>query len=86
MSIEERLRDAFAQRADGVEVSPGALFEIQRRAGHRRRLPEVRLRPALVLATAACAAIAVAVLVSVTGAQHGAADLDGDCARGRHRG
>ena len=70
MSIEERLRDAFAQRAEGVEVSPGALFEIQRRAGHRRRVlrvPEVRLRPALVLAAAACAAIAVAISVSVTG-------------------
>ena len=66
MSIEERLRDAFAQRAEGVEVSPGALFEIQRRAGHRRRMPEVRLRPALVLAAAACAAIAVAISVSVT--------------------
>ena len=70
MNIEERLRDAFAQRADGVEVSPGALFEIQRRAGHRPRLlrvPEVRLRPALVLAAAACAAIAVVISVSVTG-------------------
>ena len=70
MSIEERLRDAFAQRAEGVEVSPGALFEIQRRAGLRRRVlrvPEVRLRPALVLAAAACAAIAVAISVSVTG-------------------
>ena len=70
MSIEERLRDAFAQRAEGVEVSPGALFEIQRRAGHRRRVlrvPEVRLRPALVLAAAACAAIAVVISVSVTG-------------------
>ncbi|MCE2532316.1 MAG: SH3 domain-containing protein [Acidimicrobiia bacterium] len=67
MSIEERLRDAFAQRTEGVEVSPGALFEIQRRAGHRRRMPEVRLRPALVLAAAACAAIAVAISVSVTG-------------------
>ncbi len=48
-------------------MSPGALFEIQRRAGRRRRMPEVRLRPALVLAAAACAAIAVAVSVSVTG-------------------
>ena len=70
MSIEERLRDAFAQRAEGVEVSPGALFEIQRRAGQQRRVlrvPEVRLRPALVLAAAACAAIAVVISVSVTG-------------------
>ncbi|MCY4630482.1 MAG: SH3 domain-containing protein [bacterium] len=67
MSIEDRLRSAFTQRADGVEVSPGALFEIQRRIGHRRRLPEVRLRPALVLAAAACAAIAVVISVSVTG-------------------
>ncbi|MCY3952867.1 MAG: SH3 domain-containing protein [bacterium] len=70
MSIEERLRDAFAQRAEGVEVSPGALFEIQRRAGRRPRVlrvPEVRLRPALVLAAAACAAIAVVISVSVTG-------------------
>ncbi len=70
MSIEERLRSALAQRAEGVEVSPGALFEIQRRIGQRRRLPrvpEVRLRPALVLAAAACAAIAVVISVSVTG-------------------
>ena len=70
MSIEERLRSAFAQRAESVEVSPGALFEIQRRIGRRRRLPrvpEVRLRPALVLAAAACAAIAVVISVSVTG-------------------
>lgn len=70
MSIEERLRDAFAQRAGGVEVSPGALFEIRRRAGHRRRVlrvPEVRLRPTLVLAAAACAAIAAVISVSVTG-------------------
>lgn len=74
MSIEERLRDAFAQRAERVEVSPGALFEIQRRAGRRRRVPrvpEVRLRPALVLAAAACAAIAVAISVSVTGPSAG---------------
>lgn len=70
MSIEERLRGAFAQRAEGIEVSPGALFEIQRRAGRRRRVlrvPEVRLRPALVLAAAACAAIAAVISVSVTG-------------------
>lgn len=73
MSIEERLRSAFAQRAESVEVSPGALFEIQRRTGERRRVrrvlrvPEVRLRPALVLAAAACAAIAVVISVSVTG-------------------
>lgn len=70
MSIEERLRSAFAQRAESVEVSPGALFEIQRRIGRRRRVPriaEVRLRPALVLAAAACATIAVVISVSVTG-------------------
>ncbi len=73
MSIEERLRSALAQRAESVEVSPGALFEIQRRIGQRRRVPrlprvpEVRLRPALVLAAAACAAIAVVISVSVTG-------------------
>ena len=73
MSTEERLRSAFAQRAESVEVSPGALFEIQRRIGQRRRLrlvprvPDVRLRPALVLAAAACAAIAVVISVSVTG-------------------
>ena len=70
MSTEERLRSAFAQRAESVEVSPGALFEIQRRIGQRRRVPrvpEVRLRPALVLAAAACAAIAVVISVSVTG-------------------
>ncbi len=67
MSIEDRLRSAFTQRADGVEVSPGALFEIQRRIGHRRRVPELRLRPALVLVAAACAAIAVVISVSVTG-------------------
>jgi len=70
VSIEERLRSALAQRAEGVEVSPGALFEIQRRIGQRRRLPrvpEVRLRPALVRAAAACAAIAVVSSVSVTG-------------------
>lgn len=65
MNIEERLRDAFAQRADDVEVTPGALFEIQRRLARTRRLPELRLRPALVLAAAACAAIAVVVSVSV---------------------
>lgn len=70
MSIEERLRSALAQRAEGVEVSPGALFEIQRRIGRRRRLsrlPEVRLRPAIVLAAAACAAIGVVISISVTG-------------------
>ena len=63
MNIEERLRDAFTQRAADVEVTPGALFEIQRRLD---RLPELRLRPALVLAAAACVAIAVVVSVSVT--------------------
>ena len=72
MSIEERLRSALTQRAESVEVSPGALFEIQRRTGRRRllrvpRVPEVRLRPALVLAAAAAAAIAVVISVSVTG-------------------
>lgn len=66
MNIEERLRDAFGQRAADVEVTPGALFEIQRRLDRTRRLPELRLRPALVLAAAACAAIAVVVSVSVT--------------------
>lgn len=72
MNIEDRLRDALAQRAGSVEVSPGALFEIQRRlarTGRRpalRRLPEVRLRPALVLAAAACAAVAAVVSVSLT--------------------
>ncbi|MYB25469.1 MAG: SH3 domain-containing protein [Acidimicrobiia bacterium] len=73
MSIEERLRSALAQRAESVETSPGALFEIQRRIAQRRRvlrvarLPELRLRPALVLAAAACATIAVVVSVSVRG-------------------
>ena len=72
MNIEDRLRDALAQRAGSVEVSPGALFEIQRRlarTGRRpvlRRLPEVRLRPALVLAAAACAAVAAVVSVSLS--------------------
>lgn len=66
MNIEERLRDAFGQRAADVEVAPGALFEIQRRVDRTRRLPELRLRPALVLAAAACAAIAAVVSVSVT--------------------
>lgn len=66
MNVEERLRDAFGQRAADVEVTPGALFEIQRRLARTRRLPELRLRPALVLAAAAGAAIAVVVSVSVT--------------------
>lgn len=66
MNIEERLRDAFAQRADGVEVSPGALFDIRHRLDRRRRVPELRLRPALVLAAAACAAAAVVVSVSLS--------------------
>ena len=67
MNIEERLRSGFARRTDEVQVSPGALFEIQRRVRRRQRLPAVRLRPALVLAAAACAAIAVAISLSVTG-------------------
>ncbi len=66
MNLEDRLRRAFAQRTEDVEVTPGALFEIQRRVARRRRMPEVRLRPALVLAAAACAAVAVAVSISVT--------------------
>ena len=66
MNIEDRLRDAFAQRTDPVEVSPGALFEIQHRLRRTRRLPELRLRPALVLAAAACAVAAVVVSVSLT--------------------
>ncbi|MCY3924088.1 MAG: hypothetical protein OXG52_01040 [bacterium] len=66
MNFEERLRDAFDQRAGAVEVSPGALFDIQRRLDGRRRLPELRLRPALVLAAAACAAVAVVVSVSLS--------------------
>ena len=66
MNIEGRLRDAFAQRTDTVEVSPGALFEIQRRIGRTRRVPELRLRPALVLAAAACAVAVVVVSVSLT--------------------
>lgn len=67
MNLEERLRDAFAQRAEEVEISPGALFEIQRRTSRTRRVPELRLRPAFVLAAAACAAIAVVVSVALTG-------------------
>ena len=66
MNLEDRLRDAFAQRADAVEVSPGALFEIQRRIRPAKRVPQLRLRPALVLAAAACAAIATVVSVSLT--------------------
>lgn len=66
MNIEQRLRDAFAQRAGEVEVTPGALFEIQRRTSRTRRLPQVRLRPAFVLAAAACAAIATVVSVTLT--------------------
>ena len=66
MNIEERLRDAFAQRTDAVEVSPGALFEIRRQLGRTRRAPELRLRPALVLAAAACAVTAVVVSVSLS--------------------
>ena len=71
MNIEDRLRSAFGRRADEVEVSPGALFEIQRRVVRRRRMPELRLRPALVLAAAACAAIAVTVSISITGQDQG---------------
>ena len=66
MNIENRLRDAFAQRTDTVEVSPGALFEIQRRLARTGRRPELRLRPALVLAAAAAAVTAVVVSVSLT--------------------
>ena len=66
MNIEDRLRDAFAQRTDAVEVSPGALFEVQRQLGRTRRVPELRLRPALVLAAAACAVTAVVVSVSLS--------------------
>ena len=66
MNIEERLRDAFTQRADAVEVSPGALFDIRHRLDRPRRVPEFRLRPALVLAAAACAAAAVVVSVSLS--------------------
>ncbi len=66
MNVEERLRNAFAQRAGSVETSPGALFEVQRRLSRTRRVPELRLRPALVLAAAACAAIAVVVSVTLT--------------------
>ena len=66
MNIEDRLRDAFAQRTNAVEVSPGALFEVQRQLGRTRRVPELRLRPALVLAAAACAVTAVVVSVSLS--------------------
>ena len=66
MNIEERLRDAFAQRINAVEVSPGALFEVQRQLGRTRRVPELRLRPALVLAAAACAVTAIVVSVSLS--------------------
>ncbi len=66
MNIEQRLRDAFAQRTGEVEVTPGALFEIQRRTSRTRRLPQVRLRPAFVLVAAACAAIATVVSVTLT--------------------
>ncbi|MCY3560067.1 MAG: SH3 domain-containing protein [bacterium] len=85
MSIEERLRSALAQRAESVETSPGALFEVQRRIAQRHRLlrllrvprlAELRLRPALVLAAAACAAIAVVVSVSVRGPATGPIQTD----------
>ena len=66
MNIEDRLRDAFAQRTNAVEVSPGALFEVQRQLGRTRRVPELRLRPALVLAAAACAVTAIVVSVSLS--------------------
>ena len=69
MSIEQRLRDAFAQRASEVEPSPGALFEIQRRGRNKPPLKPVLLRPAFVLAGVALAALAATLLAVAVGRQ-----------------
>ena len=69
MSIEQRLRDAFAQRASEVEPSPGALFEIQRRGQNKPPLKPVLLRPAFVLAGVALAALAATLLAVAIGRQ-----------------
>ena len=66
MNLERRLQDAFTHRTETVEPSPGAFFEIQRRLSRTRRAPELRLRPALVLAAAACA-LTIALVVTLTG-------------------
>ena len=67
MNTEQRLREAFAQRASEVEPASGALFAIRRRlrSGKLRPgklRPAFRLRPAYVLATLTLAVLLTVVL------------------------
>ena len=62
MNTEQRLREAFAQRASEVEPAPGALFAIRQRLRSGKLRPAFRLRPAYVLATLTFAVLLTVVL------------------------
>jgi hypothetical protein len=67
LSIEERLRSAFEDRAVDIDTSPQAIFEINSRISSRNAGSGFRLqfRPSFVLAGAACAVLVAVAVLSV---------------------